>query len=252
MRPGHLSEEIRNFQPSWTHWVALGAGLILSFLFLLGTRGLNEPDEGRYANIAQEMLEPEHSVLDPQMSDLGHYDKPPLIYWVTALSFRVWGLSEWAARLPSVAGAVMALVGLGWAAWRLYGNRCAWVAVLIGGTMVHVWVMARVLTPDMLLTGWCALAVAAWAESRHRGGDWRPWACQVFFWSMAWWTKATPMLIPLLGLVLYAWVNGGKLDRRALRLPWLLVFVFVLGCPWFVYMVRARPELKDFFLHREL
>jgi 4-amino-4-deoxy-L-arabinose transferase-like glycosyltransferase len=60
------------------------------------------------------------------------------------------------------------------------------------------------------------------------------------------------MLIPLLGLVLYAWVNGGKLDRRALRLPWLLVFVFVLGCPWFVYMVRVHPELKDFFLHREL
>lgn len=73
-----------------------GVGLILIFWF--GNRGLNEPDEGRYAQVALEFLEPQAGWWDPQMSDFGHYDKPPLIYWLTALSFHWFGLNEWAAR----------------------------------------------------------------------------------------------------------------------------------------------------------
>lgn len=213
---------------------------------------MNEPDEGRYANIALEMLEREHSWLDPQMSDLGHYDKPPLIYWATAGSFRIFGVNEWAARFPSVLGAVLTLAGLGWAAWRLYGSRCAWWSVLMAGTMAQIWVMARMLTPDMLLSGWCALAVGAWAETRHRNGHWGPWLGQLLFWTLAWWTKATPMWVPLLGLSIYVHGWGGDRERRALKLPLLAPLILLLGCPWFVYIIRVHPELQDFFLHREM
>ena len=156
--------------PSRRAWVLLGAGLLLGLLWCLGTRGLNEPDEGRYASMARAMVET-GDWWEPRLSGYGHYDKPPLVYWVTALAFKAFGFNAWAARLPSLVGAVLALAGLGWTAGRLHGPRMAWWAVLVGGTLVQLWTCARLLTPDMLLTGWCTLAVGAWAEAKERMKD---------------------------------------------------------------------------------
>ena len=161
------------------------------------------------------------------MVGLGHYDKPPLIYGVTALSFYFLGLNDWAARVPSFIGAVLALTGLGWAAARLYGSRVGWSSVLIAGTLLHFCLMARTLTPDMFLTGWCTLAVAACVETRFRGGSPRWWLLQVLFWTVALWTKATPALVPLLGLALYVYLSGDASARKALKLPLLLPFILL-------------------------
>jgi 4-amino-4-deoxy-L-arabinose transferase-like glycosyltransferase len=235
----------------WTSWTWLGIFLVVILLFDLGGRGLNEPDEGRYAEIGREALEPGHSWLEPTLLGLGHYDKPPLIYGLLALGFRLFGFHEWTARLPSFLGAVMTLAGVGWFAARLYGGRLAWCAVLVAGTMLHIWVLGRWLTPDMFLTGACTLAVAAWEETRQAGGAWRWWVTQVFFWTLALWTKATPALVPLLGLALYAYFAGGPAARRALKLPLLLPAILLLACPWFLWVIHRHPELKDFFLRHE-
>ena len=234
------------------HWGMLVGFLLVLLLFQMGGRGLNEPDEGRYANIAQEALYPGHSWLEPTMASLGHYDKPPLIYGITALSFQVFGLNEWAARVPSFLGALLTLLGLGWATTRLYGPRTAWLAVLIAGTLFQIWMMSRTLTPDMLLTGWCTLAVAAWVETTFRGGPIRWWLVQILFWTLALWTKATPAFVPLLGLVLYVYFAGDASAKEALKLSILFPFILLLGMPWFIFVWHRYPELKDFFLHREL
>ena len=220
--------------------------------FGLGSRGLNEPDEGRYANIAMAMAAPGGDWWEPHQSGYGHYDKPPLVYWATALSFRVFGLNDWAARLPALLGAWCALAGLGWAAVRLRGSRVAWWAVLIAGTSLQFWAMGRLLSPDILLTGWCSLAIGAWAECRHRQGAWKFWGLSLLFWTLAWWTKATPALIPLAGLAAGVWLTGDRPGRRALRLAALLPAIIVLGSPWFLGMLHRYPELKTFFFGREL
>lgn len=233
-------------------WWWLATGLLALFIFGLGSRGLNEPDEGRYAIMGQAMAQPGGDWWEPRLSGYAHYDKPPLLYWVTALSFRVLGFSEWAARVPPLLGAVLALTGLAWAAWRLHGERVAWWSVLVCGTSVQFWVMGRVLSPDMLLTGWCALAVGAWAECRHRDGAWRWWGLSLTFWTLGWWTKATPALIPLAGLTVGTWLTGDRRGRRALRPGLLLPAIILLGSPWYVSMLHRYPELKSFFFGREL
>ena len=237
--------------PQKRDWLLLATGLFLLLVFCLGSRGLNEPDEGRYANIARAMAT-SGDWWEPRMSGFGHYDKPPLVYWATAASLKVFGMNEWAARLPSLLGAMLALLGLGWASWRLRGPRAAWWAVLIGGTSVQFYVLGRILSPDMLLTGWCTLAVAAWAECRHRGGAWRWWLACLGFWTLAWWTKATPALIPLAGLLAGVVATGDTAGRKALRIWLLFPSILVLGAAWFLSMMSHYPELKQFFLGREL
>jgi 4-amino-4-deoxy-L-arabinose transferase-like glycosyltransferase len=228
--------------------------LALAFLLLfrLGDRGLNEPDEGRYANISLEMSEAGHSAWEPMMSDFGHYDKPPLTYWLTALAFRLLGLSETAARLVPLFGAALALIGVGWTAYRLYGPSTAWWTVLMCGTLGQFWLLARFLSPDMLLTGWTTLALAAWVEARHRHGSWIWWSLSLLAWTAAWWTKATAALIPLLGLAVGLWVRRDWAGLRALRPGWMLLGILVLGSPWYLDLMRVHPELQDFFLGREI
>ena len=233
-------------------WALLGGALLVLFTVCLGTRGLNEPDEGRYGAVAFAMAAPGGDWWEPRMSGWGHYDKPPLIYWATAASFRLFGVHEWTARLPSLAGAALTLAGLGWAAGRLRGPRVAWWAVLVCGTSLQFWLLGRVLSPDMLLCGWCTLAVAAWAECRRRGGAWGFWLLSLLCWTLAWWTKATCALIPLAGLAVGISVARDQAGRRALRLPWLLPLLVALGSPWYVSMLWRYPDLRAFFFVREL
>ena len=238
--------------PRLRDWVILGGALFVLFGFCLGTRGLNEPDEGRYGTVAFTMASPGSSWWEPRMSGWGHYDKPPLIYWATALSFRAFGVNEWAARLPSFAGAALALAGLGWAAWRLRGPRVAWWSVLVCGTCAQFWLLGRVLSPDMVLCGWCTLGIAAWTECRHRGGAWGFWLLSLLFWTLGWWTKATPTLIPLAGLAVGISATRDRAGQRALRLPLLLPLIVVLGSPWYLSMLLRYPDLRSFFFVREL
>jgi 4-amino-4-deoxy-L-arabinose transferase-like glycosyltransferase len=238
--------------PRRRDWWLLGAGLLFLFVFALGTRGLNEPDEGRYANIGLAMVQPGADWWEPRMSGFAHYDKPPLVYWVTALSFEAFGINEWSARVPSLTGALLTLAGLGWAAARLRGPRIAWWAVLVCGTSVQFWALGRILSPDMLMTGWCTLAIAAWTECRERAGAWGFWWLSLAFWTLAWWTKATPALIPLAGLTAGVWLTGDARGRRTLQ-PWfLLPGIIILGSPWYLSMLHLHPELKQFFFGREL
>ena len=238
--------------PRRRDWLLLAGALLLLYAFCLGTRGLNEPDEGRYGSVARTMALPGGDWWEPRLSGWGHYDKPPLIYWATALGFRAFGVNEWAARLPSFAGAALALAGLGWAAWRRRGERVAWWAVLVCGTSLQFWLLGRVLSPDMLLCGWCTLAIAAWAECRHRGGAWGFWLLSLLCWTLAWWTKATCALIPLAGLAVGISAVRDQPGQRALRWPLLLLLILVLGSPWYLSMLWRYPDLRSFFFVREL
>src|SRR5579862_6624405 len=104
----------------------LPALTLLTFFFLLGNRPLNEPDEGRYSEIAREMIETGDWTV-PHFWYLPHLDKPPLTYWLVALSMKTFGQNEWAVRLP------VALAGISgvWAAFLLGRS--------LGGRRVGIW-----------------------------------------------------------------------------------------------------------------
>ena len=134
----------------------------MATLFCLsGSRGLNEPDEGRYAEIAREMTVDGDWLL-PHMNGNPHLQKPPLIYWFTALSLSVFGHDEWAVRLPSTGGAVGVVILIFLLARRLFDDRNRAVAApLILTTLGGFFAGSRLLTPDMVMTFWIVAAITA-------------------------------------------------------------------------------------------
>lgn len=79
-------------------WILLLAS-IMAFTFQ-GTRGLREPDEGRYSNVALEMMRTGDYFVPHRNYESLHVTKPPVTYWALSASMQSFGRNEWAARLP--------------------------------------------------------------------------------------------------------------------------------------------------------
>src|SRR6478752_6238236 len=93
----------------------IGALAVVLALVLLGHRGIWDPDEGRYTNVALHMLD-SGDWLDPHRSeDVSHWTKPPLTYWAIAAGVAAFGHNAAAARLPAALSYLLCV----WLAWRI-------------------------------------------------------------------------------------------------------------------------------------
>lgn len=131
-------------------WISLPLAYF-SYLYGLGEMGLTGPDEPRYAAIAREMA---HSGdwITPRLWGQGWFEKPPLLYWMSGMAFRLGLGPEWAPRLPV---ALMAVAFLGFYWWilnREFGCRAAWFATLILGTSAGWMASSQLGVTDLPLT----------------------------------------------------------------------------------------------------
>jgi 4-amino-4-deoxy-L-arabinose transferase-like glycosyltransferase len=137
--------------------VLAAAVLFVCFFSHLCALGLVGPDEPRYAAVARAMVETGDWVT-PRLYGQPWFEKPALYYWGAAAAFRILGVSESAARLPSALAAALATLALAWAAWRLYGAAAGRAVLFILPTCVGSLAFARAATQDMLFSA--ALAAA--------------------------------------------------------------------------------------------
>jgi 4-amino-4-deoxy-L-arabinose transferase-like glycosyltransferase len=229
---------------------------LFTFFFLLGSRSLNEPDEGRYGEIAREMIETGNWLI-PHLWYLPHLDKPPMTYWLVAISMKLFGQNEWAVRLP------LALAGISgvWAAFLLGssmgGRRVGVWSALILQTSVLYFVMARMLTTDIFLTQFIAWAMYFF---------WRSWLClknagqRFLMWHIAGWVAVAlaflvkgpiALAIPAVALVVLMISR-----RQEIRAPKLLCLGLVAGfavflllaAPWFLLVFQSMPESAHYMI----
>ena len=103
-------------------WSFLFLAVAAFYLYGLGAVPLVGPDEPRYAQVAREMLV-RHDLITPTLSGLPWFEKPPLPYWMMMASYRVFGVSEFSARLgPAICGLLTALFVYWIAAWGTSPN----------------------------------------------------------------------------------------------------------------------------------
>lgn len=161
---------------SWQHAVSTLLAVLLAsavLLPLLGHKLLTDWDEGIYAEIAREMLG--QGWLVPHWNFQPWFEKPPLMFWVTAIFFKMFGINEFWARAGSALSGVV-IVGLlhSWLGRR--GDRmAAWLSTLILLTTFGFLHIARVGEMDVLLSLGCVAAVhglAGVADQRARGWYW--------------------------------------------------------------------------------
>lgn len=226
----------------------LALALLLGLAFQ-GTRGLWEPDEGRYTNVALQMLHSGDFVSLRRNADALHFTKPPLTYWTIAGSVAAFGRSEWAVRLP-IALAYVFTVLLAFRLGRTFVPERPWLPALIYATSPVPFLAANTVNTDSMLAAMEALAVACYVHARFGGGSTRWLDAMWAAFGLAFLTKGPPALLPLAAILLFA-----ASERGAWRVAWrpFGLFAFaLLGLGWYALVIRLHPGLLDYFLGHEV
>ncbi|PYM69496.1 MAG: hypothetical protein DME03_22410 [Candidatus Rokuibacteriota bacterium] len=223
---------------------ALALLLVLSAPFLFVKLGMPflDPDEGLYATIALEMARDGDWVM-PHANGLPYLEKPPLYFWLTALTFRLLGPSEWTTRLWS-ALAVLGTVLLTWRIGRrLYGEGAGLLAGIVMATVVGNALYVRKASADQLFVFCLTLAIYGFlrdAERPDRGGR----RFLLFYLGIALSLLAKgfiglfPLLIVGVGLALVR-----RLSWRDLNLARGAALVLVVAGPWHALVAWRSPTL---------
>jgi hypothetical protein len=192
----------------------------------LGAAALFEPDEGRNAEVAREILLLRDRVT-PHYDFIPRLDKPVFFFGLVALSFKIFGLSEWSARLPSVLAALGCLSLTYVLAGAIFGRRAALWSVLILVTSIEFFALSRVVILDMVLTFFITLSCLLLVRSsRHRPPAEVPGSSNVCIYRSSDASKrpdrfgpsrcGDPFLSPVIGKVGSPWRNGAIVGRTAL------------------------------------
>jgi 4-amino-4-deoxy-L-arabinose transferase-like glycosyltransferase len=224
--------------------ILMVAGLVI-FFYRLGVPGLIDPDEGRYAEIAREFFVLRDWGI-PHLNLLPYLEKPPLVYWLTALSFKVCGFTELAARLPSAVsalGGVFLAYGLGRAFW---GPGPGVLGALVLASAAGYVVMGRILTLDMAFALCLNLGIGLGYLALSRGQN-RLWPWAYLALALAVLTKG-PVALVLAGLVWVVWVTVNRRSGWPLIQIRCWVLLAVITLPWFVYVQWRYPEFFRFFI----
>ncbi len=146
------------------------------YFFRLGTPGLFDADEPAYAQAAREMLAT-GDWITPHFNGRPRFDKPILFYWLITLSYRVFGVTEFAVRFWSALAAVLLVLGIAWAGQRWFGPPAGLWAGLAFATSLLTALLARAAVTDMLLTLFVTAAILAGVEAlEDLPGKGRWWA----------------------------------------------------------------------------
>jgi 4-amino-4-deoxy-L-arabinose transferase-like glycosyltransferase len=229
-----------------TDWLLLAGFCGFLFFFGLGNFGLVGADEPRYAQVAREMLA-RHDLITPTLGGKPWLEKPPLYYWQAMLAYAMFGVSDWAARLPSAVDATLMVVAI-FFFLRRFRPACHLDGALMTASTAGVIGFARAASTDMPLAATFTIALLAWYAWCETDAQ-RYLA--LFYVFLALGMLAKGPVAPFLAAVIIVSFAAGKSDyrllRRSLWMPGILLFC-VFALPWYIAVQLRNPEFFRIFL----
>ena len=223
--------------------------LLVSRLVMMGALPLNDSTEARYGEIARIMLETGNWVTPMQAYGEPFWAKPPLSMWLSALSMKVFGVSAWAARLPSLGLSLGVLALVGMLAVKRRGTDFAWMTVIVLAAMPYFFVNAgTVMTDPALLFCTTLCMVSCWLAMKEKQVIWG----YLFFVGLGLGLLAKGPLVGVLVLVpLLLW----GIKQRACRvlwqrLPWVWgsLLMLCIALPWYILAEIRTPGFLYYFV----
>jgi len=216
------------------------------FFFGLARFGLVGADEPRYAQIAREMLE-RNDWITPTLGGKPWLEKPVLYYWQAMVAYRIFGVSDWAARLPSAVDA-SAMVLAVYLFLRRFRPTFELDGASITASAAGVIGFARAASTDMPIAAMFTIAMLCWWAWHENG---RKLYLGLFFSFTALATLAkgpVAVVIAVIVLTFYAIaVRDYSLTRKTFWLPGVILYC-TIALPWFVLVQMRNPEFFRIFI----
>jgi 4-amino-4-deoxy-L-arabinose transferase-like glycosyltransferase len=230
-------------------WTAIAAAFAARFL-LLGAIPLMDPTESRYAEIARQMFALGDWVTPWIAPGVPFWGKPPFSFWMTAGSFQLFGVSDFAARLPHwVSGGFVAWLVWSWLAVRSRREAALAIAILAGSMLYFV--SAGAVTTDMALAiGLMAVMRGFWL-ALHGPPEHRRREQVLMFAGFAVGLLAKGPIALMAGAPPLIWaVTSGQFTRALREIRWLTGGLAVLACvlPWYLLAEARTPGFLEYFI----
>jgi len=212
------------------------------FLPFLGSVHLFDWDEINFAECAREMIESKN-YLNLQMNYLPFWEKPPLFIWLSALSMKIFGINEFAARLPNAICGVFTLLVIFNIGKKLYNQNLGliWVLCYAGSTLPQFYFKTGIIDPWFNLFIFCS--VYYFILFSFNGEDFKKQKLLYLVYSsillgLAVLTKG-PAAIIIVGLcfVVYFFIKKTKVHLKISHLILYAVIAFIVGGLWFVMLI---------------
>ncbi len=228
-----------------TDWLLL-VGFCIFLFYGLGQFGLLGADEPRYAQVAREMLE-RHDWITPTLGGKAWLEKPVLYYWQAMLAYRVFGVSDWAARLPSALDASLLVLGVYFFLRRLRPGFHL-DGALMTASAAGVVGFAHAASPDMPLAAMFTLAMLAWYAWWETS---QKLYLAAFYAFLALATLAKGPVAPVLaGAIVMLFAVAAKKSKIILSSLWIpgMLLFFLITLPWYVAVQVRNPEFFRVFI----
>lgn len=210
----------------------ISLGLVL-FLFYTWAMPLIDPDEPRYASTASDMVLNNNWIV-PHFNGAPRINKPPLFYWAIAISYKIFGISEFGARLPSTLAAIgTVLITYLWGKRLEDRNNGFWAGVMLIASPLFFFI-SRLCITDMLLTFFvCASLYLFFIEYTETNKNNFRRLFLYFLLSMVFLAKGPVgiLLFILITMGFLLWIRDFQYMRSLWYLPGFLFFLGVI-CAW--------------------
>ncbi len=214
----------------------------------LGGWGITETSEARFAEISYEMYQ-SGDYLHPRLLGIQHYHKPPVVYWLTAIAYHLFGPSAFAARFFLQIAVLLQIILVYHLALLFFNNRQpALLTVLFYLSFTGVAISSRALTTDAWLNTFILGAVYFQAKRRiSRKVIWFYAVC--FLLGLGFMTKGPVVfVVPVIvfPLINYRWPLPSK------AFTWHnaggIALFSITALPWYIYLVAQNPLFFDYFV----
>jgi 4-amino-4-deoxy-L-arabinose transferase-like glycosyltransferase len=224
-----------------------------AFFQFLGRLPLIETDEARYMEIPREMIE-RGDFITPTLNYVKYFEKPPLHYWFNALSIKIFGETEFAARFFGALWGVLGILFIYYLGRKLFGRREAILSALILGTSVGIIVQARINITDTTLsicmTACLGFFLLAIQESEQKKS--RYYLLFYIFSALAVLAKGLiGIVLPGAIIFFYLLITKRWYKLREMRLATGIPLFLLVCAPWFILVIMRNPEFARFFFIHE-
>ena len=227
----------------------------IAWFYMLDLRTLVPTDEGRYAEMAREMVA-SGDWITTRLNGIKYFEKPPLQTWMNALTFELFGMGEWQARFWTGLSGFLGIVLTAYAGCRVFNQRVGFYAGLVLASSFLWAALGHVNTLDMGLSGMMTLALCALLVAQRDSAT----ANERRNWMLACWAGMAlavmskgliGLVLPGAVLVIYTAVARDWSIWKRLHLGKGLLLFFAITTPWFVLVSLKNPEFPRFFFIHE-
>ncbi|MFV9925132.1 MAG: ArnT family glycosyltransferase [Francisella endosymbiont of Hyalomma scupense] len=226
---------------------------IVYFFIFLGWRHLSIPDEGRYPEIAREMLSSGNWVT-PTINGVPFLDKPPLYYWLEATSMHFFGINPWAIRLPQALFGILGCILIYTFGRYFYSRFAGILASLILAANVLYFFESHYANMDLIVANllWIAffLCLASLKQTNANKAKRLLMYTAYFVSALAFLTKGLMAIVfPCMTIFIWMLITNNWYRLKELYIPTGAVLFVTIITPWLVLVQQQNPNFLYFFFY---